>query len=59
MSDDRLGKNGGPYSAGPGGECECTSCGYREPHTSGEPCTKKSCPRCGAGMKRFGYGKRT
>lgn len=32
-------------------ECTCPSCGYKEPHTRGIPCTQKKCPKCGTLMK--------
>jgi len=37
----------GGVSAGPGGECVCPSCGYREPQVRGSPCMDKKCPKCG------------
>jgi len=43
---------GGGFGFGPGGDCVCPSCGYREPHTLGVPCTSKVCPKCGASMSR-------
>jgi hypothetical protein len=40
-------------SGGLGGSviCRCPKCGYTEPHKRGVPCTSRSCPRCGAGMR--------
>jgi hypothetical protein len=52
--DSYEGRGGGPGKAGPGGECECTACGYRMPHEVGKPCTKQPCPKCGAQMIRRG-----
>lgn len=46
------GRMGGPYAAGPGGDCVCPSCGYRAPHQAGVPCTNQTCPKCGARMVR-------
>ena len=42
----------GGVSAGPGGECICPSCGYREPQVRGSPCMNKKCPKCGKKMTR-------
>lgn len=44
----------GPFAAGPGGDCICPSCGHREKHSAGTPCTSRKCPECGAGMTRAG-----
>ncbi len=30
------GRGGGPYLAGPDGECVCPKCGHRQPHVSRE-----------------------
>ena len=38
--------------AGPTGTCVCPKCGYEEPHTRGNPCFKRTCPKCGATMTR-------
>jgi hypothetical protein len=43
---------GGPYAAGPGGNCVCTNCGTTVPHNVGQPCNQISCPSCGAKMNR-------
>jgi uncharacterized protein len=45
-----LGK--GKFAAGPGGECVCPKCGYKETHQLGQPCYKKKCPTCGSPMAR-------
>jgi len=37
---------------GPGGDCECPSCGFAVPHAVGKPCYEVKCPRCGSQMKR-------
>jgi len=49
---ETLGRNNGPYSAGPGGKCKCTKCGYEMSHDAGTPCTKLKCPKCGGKMLR-------
>jgi hypothetical protein len=46
------GRMGGPYAAGPGGNCVCPGCGHTEPHIAGQPCNQKSCPECGTQMTR-------
>lgn len=46
------GRMGGPFAAGPGGDCVCPSCGYRAPHVVGQPCNQASCPKCGSPMTR-------
>lgn len=46
------GRMGGPSAAGPGGVCVCPKCGHKEPHAAGQPCSRKSCPKCGAAMTR-------
>ena len=38
--------------AGPGGECVCPNCGYRETHQTGIPCNTKKCPKCNTPMIR-------
>ncbi|MFW6121853.1 MAG: hypothetical protein ACOC80_13290 [Petrotogales bacterium] len=43
---------GGGFGYGPGGECLCPSCGYREPHQLGVPCYTRKCPKCEAPMTR-------
>jgi hypothetical protein len=43
---------GGPFTAGPGGNCLCLSCGRQVPHVAGQPCNQRSCPECGATMTR-------
>ncbi len=48
----RRGRMGGPFTAGPGGECVCPRCGYRAPHATGQPCNQKSCPACGSPLTR-------
>jgi len=42
----------GGFAAGPGGECVCPKCGYREPQIRGNPCMNKECPKCGTKMTR-------
>lgn len=46
------GQGGGPFAAGPGGQCVCPSCGHAEPHVTGQPCNQKACPKCGTTMVR-------
>lgn len=46
------GRQGGPYAAGPGGECICPNCGKKVPHQAGTPCTQRKCPECGTTMIR-------
>jgi len=43
---------GGGYGIGPGGGCVCPTCGHREPHPRGVPCSTMNCPRCGTLMTR-------
>ena len=43
---------GGAYAAGPGGSCVCPKCGYKAPHAPGQPCNRKSCPKCKTAMTR-------
>jgi len=45
------GQSGG-FGLGPGGDCMCPNCGYREAHELGIPCYNKKCPKCGAPMTR-------
>lgn len=46
------GRMGGQFAAGPGGNCICPNCNYKEPHTIGQPCNQKICPKCGTVMTR-------
>ena len=43
---------GGPFAAGPGGNCVCPSCGATVAHVAGQPCNTRSCSECGAEMTR-------
>jgi len=43
---------GGGRGLGPEGYCVCPKCGHREPHTTGQSCMKKHCPKCGSVMVR-------
>ncbi len=36
----------GGRAAGPGGNCICPKCGYKEPQIRGQPCMNKKCPNC-------------
>ncbi len=48
-----LGKGGGNRpGAGPSGNCVCPNCGHKEPHTIGQRCMDKKCPKCGTNMLR-------
>ena len=46
------GRMGGPFSAGPSGQCVCLSCGHRINHTPGQPCNRTACPKCATMMTR-------
>jgi hypothetical protein len=46
------GRMGGPFAAGPGGNCVCPKCGATVTHAAGQPCNAKSCPKCGTKMTR-------
>ncbi len=46
------GRMGGPYAAGPGGNCVCPRCGHQVPHVAGQPCSQMGCPKCGTQMSR-------
>jgi len=46
------GRMGGPFAAGPGGNCVCPSCGYKTPHIAGQPCNQSTCPTCKTPMTR-------
>ena len=46
------GRMGGPFAAGPGGNCVCPYCGTTITHVPGQPCNVKSCPKCGTKMTR-------
>ncbi len=46
------GRQGGPFAAGPGGECVCPKCGTATPHTPGQSCNRQTCPKCGSTMTR-------
>jgi hypothetical protein len=46
------GRMGGPFAAGPGGQCVCPSCGHKVQHVSGQPCNQRKCPKCGTMMAR-------
>jgi hypothetical protein len=46
------GRMGGPFAAGPGGECVCPECGHKIEHVVGKPCNQQKCPKCSAQMNR-------
>lgn len=46
------GQRGGGAAAGPGGDCVCPQCGYRQAHRRGVPCFEQRCPACDAAMIR-------
>jgi len=46
------GRMGGPYAAGPGGNCVCPKCGTKSAKKIGVPCTSQKCPKCGTLMTR-------
>jgi len=47
-----LGRMGGPFAAGPNGNCVCPKCGYKKQHQIGVPCYQMKCPKCGSQMTR-------
>ena len=42
----------GGFGAGPGGNCVCPKCGYKEAQIRGQPCMNKKCPKCQSPMTR-------
>ncbi len=46
-----MGKMGG-NGLGSGGLCVCPSCGHRQSHVRGQPCTNIKCPQCGTALTR-------
>jgi len=46
------GRMGGPYAAGPSGQCVCPQCGATVAHVAGQPCNQVSCSKCGSLMTR-------
>lgn len=46
------GRMGGPFAAGPGGNCVCPKCGKTVAHKVGQPCNELRCPNCGVEMVR-------
>ena len=46
------GRKGGPFAAGPGGNCICPGCGHKIKHVRGKPCNQQKCPKCGELMTR-------
>jgi hypothetical protein len=58
MSNGRFGRGrgrgrmGGPFAAGPSGNCVCPNCGNEVPHQAGTPCYSMKCPKCGTQMTR-------
>ena len=43
---------GGGIGKGPDGNCICPKCDYIIKHTTGSPCNKIKCPKCGNTMIR-------
>lgn len=39
-------------TSGPGGNCLCPKCGYKEAHVAGQRCIDRVCPKCGTKMVR-------
>lgn len=48
------GRMGGPFTAGPGGQCICTNpdCKKVVSHQAGTPCYQVKCPKCGSPTTR-------
>jgi hypothetical protein len=46
------GRMGGPFAAGPGGDCICPKCKTKVEHVVGQSCNALSCPKCGSKMTR-------
>lgn len=46
------GRKGGPFEAGPDGNCVCPECSKKIAHEAGKPCNAQKCPECGAQMTR-------
>ena len=45
------GRGGGTRpGSGPGGNCICPKCGYKQPHQVGQRCMDIACPQCGTRM---------
>ncbi len=40
-----------PRGLGGSAECSCPTCGHKEPHKRGIPCTSINCPKCGTPLK--------
>jgi uncharacterized protein len=47
----RRGNTPRPRGLGGSSECECPSCGYKQPHKRGVPCSTVKCPKCGEQLK--------
>ena len=43
---------GNKPGSGPGGDCICPKCKYKEPHVAGQRCMDRTCPKCGQKMIR-------
>ena len=48
------GRMGGPYAAGPGGECVCPKCEKTYLHVAGRPCVQRRCTACNTWLIRKG-----
>jgi len=42
----------GARGAGPGGNCVCKKCGYKQKHERGTPCSTIKCPKCKGNLTR-------
>ncbi len=51
-----LGRSGNGEAEGPGDDCICPQCSYRERHVAGRPCSQRKCPKCGARMAAYKEG---
>ncbi|MBN2100392.1 DUF5320 family protein [Candidatus Dojkabacteria bacterium] len=46
-----IGLGAGRRGLGGSTECECPSCGHKQPHARGIPCSQVKCPKCGTPMR--------
>lgn len=52
IADRDVEEMGGPFAAGPGGNCVCPQCDYKISHTPGQPCNQLTCPQCNIVLTR-------